>query len=230
VDFGTKEFPKPDGEYSVTLIGKRTDPAVVAMIDKLTPYYEQALANGDTAFKALKAESRKKLGKVSANPLFTELLDQDTEEPTGDVTFKFAVKASGEYKKGPKMGKFWDTRPPIFDIKAKELTKGFRFRDREDEETMADVHVKGKPSIWGGSVGYVSFEAGIDQEGNPGYFIAGTGAAGLKLGLTAVQVTEVVSGGQQSAGDFGFGNEAEDDDEAPTTVRASGDVADEEDF
>jgi hypothetical protein len=214
VDYGSKEFPKPDGEYALQGIMRAADAGTQALIQKLEPFYQQALANAETAFKALKAESRKKLGTVKANPMFTELLDQDTEEPTGELSFKFAVKASGEYKKGPKTGQHWDTRPPVFDKSGKLLIPGFTFRDRGDDEEMSSIHTKASPAIWGGSTGYVNFEVGIDRDGNPGYFIAGTGAAGLKLTLKAVQVIEVVSAGAKTADQYGFGNEAEDDDDA----------------
>jgi hypothetical protein len=216
VDFGAKEFPKAEGEYSVQLVLRADDPDTQALIEKLKPLHEAALQRGDTAFKALKAETRKKLGQLKVNDLYTELLDQDTEEPTGELVFKFAARASGEYKNGSKAGQFWDTRPTVFDVKTNVLIQGFRFRDRADDEKMADVHVKSSPGIWGGSTGKVSFEVGIDKDGEPGYFIPGTGAAGLKLALNAVQVIDLVSAGQRSAEDYGFGNEADEPAEAET--------------
>jgi len=230
VDFGTKDYPKEDGEYSVTGIMTASDPKVQAFIKKLEPLYQQAVANGEVAFKALKAETRKKLGSMKANPLFTELLDQETEEPTGEITMKFAMKASGQYKKGPKTDQFWDSRPAIFDRKTNTLVQGFRFRDRAEDETIADVHVKGKPAIWGGTTGYVSFEVGLDKDGEPGYFIPGTGAAGLKLALTAVQVIDIVSAGQASADSYGFGREDGDEDEDGETSDKSASDDDNADF
>lgn len=228
-DYGTKDYPKPDGEYSVQLVLQRDDPATQAFLDKLTPYHQKAIANADVAFKALKPESRKKLGKVTVNDLFTEVLDQDTEEPTGEIIFKFSMKASGEYKQGKNQGSHWDSRPSVFDKDPKNvLIKGFRFRTREDDESTGDVHGKVKPDIWGGTVGKVSFEIGIDKDGEPGYFIPGTAMAGVKLSLTAVQVIELVEGGQRSGADYGFENE--EDEDTSSDEAADDTAADDGDF
>lgn len=56
------------------------------------------------------------------------------------------------------------------------------------------------PDIWGGTEGKVSFEVAP-------YFIPGTALAGIKLRLNAVQVIELRSGGNKSAGEYGFGEE-----------------------
>lgn len=74
----------------------------------------------------------------------------------------------------------WSRKPAIFDAKGKPL--------------------KPVPPIWGGTEGKISYEAAP-------YFIPGTGAAGLKLRLNAVQIIELVSGGQRDAGAYGFGEE-----------------------
>jgi len=211
IDFGNDDYPKPAGEYSVQLVLALNDPATQKLIADLKPHYEQALANGQTKFSALKAETRKKLKEMKANDLYTEELDKETEEPTGNVIFKFTMKASGEYSKGKKAGKYWDSRPPVFSANKELLIPGFNFRDREDDESVQEVHAKGKPNIWGGTVGKVSFEIGVDREtGEPGYFIPGTGAAGLKLTLRGVQVIDLVSGGSRTADDYGFDNEEDE--------------------
>lgn len=74
----------------------------------------------------------------------------------------------------------WSRKPALFDAKGKPMLKA--------------------PDIWGGTEGKVSFEAAP-------YFIPGTGAAGLKLRLSAAQIIELVSGGQRAASDYGFGEE-----------------------
>lgn len=213
-DFGTDDYPKAAGEYSVQLVLTLSDPATQALIAKLEPFYQAALGNAEAAFKALKAETRKKLGKVNANPLYTELLDEATEEPTGEIVFKFAEAASRESTKGKNAGKVWDNRPSIFGPRGDADTwfKGFMFRQRADGEAFEEVHKPTKPAIWGGSVGRVNFEIGMtgqDKDSQkPGYFIPGTGAAGLSLKLRAVQVIDLVEGGTRSASDYGFENEA----------------------
>ncbi len=181
-DFGNEKFPKPEGEYSVKLRGSLSDPAVTAFLKVLEPHYAAALANAEEEFKKLKVDVRKKLGKVNPNDLFTTLYDKETEEPTGEIEFKFGMKASGEVKKGPRAGKKWTAKPAIFDAKGKPL-----------------VNV---PAIWSGTVGKISFEI---VEG--GYFIPGTAMAGLSLKLKAVQIITLSDGQTKDAKGFGFGEE-----------------------
>lgn len=179
-DFGTKEYPKPDGEFSVKLVLKAGSPEANELIKKLQPLHDEAVSAGKAAFKELKVDQRKKLGDVKVNELFTTVYDQETEEPTGEIEFKFARKASGTFKKGPKDGEKWHAKVDLYDAKGLPMRKA--------------------PAIWGGTVGKVSFEASA-------YFIPGTGAAGLKLGLLGAQIIELVSGGQRSASSHGFGEE-----------------------
>ena len=170
---------KAEGEYSVKLSLKAEEPATKAFIAKLAPLHDAAVTKAEAEFKGLKVEARKKLGKVTVNPLFSTVYDQETEQPTGDIEFKFAAMAGGIVKK---TGKRWARKPAIFDAKGTIL--------------------KNAPAIWGGTIGKVSFTVN-----DGGYFIPGTGAAGLSLRLEAVQIIELRSGGGGSASDHGFGEE-----------------------
>jgi hypothetical protein len=177
-DLGTKDYPKPNGEYSTKLVMKAEDKATKAFIATLQPHYNAAMEKAEEEFAKLKVETRKKLKSVSQNSMFTTLYDKETEEPTGEIEFKFAMTASGVRKDKTK----WSAKPGVFDAKGNPITK--------------------VPEIWSGSIGKVSFEM------QP-YFIPGTGAAGLKLKLKAVQLIELRSGGARSADSYGF--EAEED-------------------
>ncbi|HWL80082.1 MAG TPA: hypothetical protein VNR89_03955 [Roseomonas sp.] len=188
-DYGNQQYPKPDGEFSTKLVVNADDPAVKAFIEKLQPFFDTAEDEAKEKFAALKAETRKKLGSYKMNPLFTELLDKETEEPTGEIEFKFARKASGEYKKGPKAGKRWQATVPLFDAKGRLIPT---------HDKNGDVRPDA-PKVWGGTLARVSFEPSA-------YFIPGTGAAGLKLNLEAVQIIEL-GGGARSASSYGFGAE-----------------------
>lgn len=179
-DYGSKDYPKPDGEYSTKAVARADDPVIQAFIAKLQPLYQAAMDEAAEKFKQLKIDTRKKLGAVKPNDLFTTVYDKETEEPTGEIEFKFAMKASGERKKGPKQGTRWTRSPDLYDARGNAMRK--------------------VPSIWGGTVARVSFEA------SP-YFIPGTGAAGLKLNLVAVQIIDLVSGGQRTAASHGFEEE-----------------------
>lgn len=179
-DYGNNEYPKPDGEYSTKLVMVESAPATQEFIELLQPLYDDAMDEAKEAFKKLKVATRKKLGSVTENPLFTVVYDEETEEPTGEIEFKFACTASGLRKKGPKKDTRWHRQVPLFDAKGKIM--------------------KPAPDVWGGTVAKVSFET------RP-YFIPGTGAAGLKLALEATQVIDLVQGGVRSADQYGFGEE-----------------------
>lgn len=78
-----------------------------------------------------------------------------------------------------KTGKPWTRAPRVFDA-AKNVMDG--------------------SIVWGGTVGKVAFTV------NP-YFVSGQGTCGLSLRLEAVQVIDLVSGGQRNADAYGFGEE-----------------------
>jgi hypothetical protein len=192
-DFGTDKYPKKDGEYSVNMRFKEDDPVFQAFLATITPLHDQAVAEGTEAFKALKVDVRKKLGKMKVNPLYTEEYDQDTEQPTGYVKMKFAMPASGLRKKDKSP---WTARPAVFDAKGKPLPLFVNAPGKPQHGSpRADA-----PQIWSGTEGKVSFEAS-------GYFVESQGMAGLKLRLNAVQIINLVSGGQRSADAYGFGEE-----------------------
>ena len=131
-DYGTDDFPKPDGEYSTRLILSEAE--AQPLLHKLQPLLDVAVSEAEEAFKKLPVASRKKLGKVSVNDLCQIEYDQDTEEATGNVIFKFAMKASGKTK----AGKEWSRKPVLFDAKGHKMPK--------------------PPAIWGGTEGKVAFE------------------------------------------------------------------------
>jgi len=132
-DYGNEQFPKTNGEFKTQLVLSRDE--AQSLIDQLQPLYKEALAMGEEKYKELKVEQRKKLGGFKANDLFSEIYDQQTEEPTGDVFFKFATSASGVNQKGEQ----WNRKIALFDAKGKPLNSS--------------------TAIWGGTVGKVSFEA-----------------------------------------------------------------------
>lgn len=181
-DYGTNQYPKPEGEYSTKLVFREDDPAFQSFRTKIEKAHAVAVENAREAFKELKVATRKKLGDITINEPFTVVYDQETEEPTGEVEMKVSMKASGEVKKGPRKGKKWSRKPQLFDAKGKPMMK--------------------VPDIWGGTVGKVSFTFASD-----GYFIPGTGACGISFQLEAAQIIDLVSGGQRQAGDYGFGEE-----------------------
>jgi hypothetical protein len=177
-DYGNEKYPKPDGEFSVQLRMEADNPAMKTFIAKLQPFHDAAVKAAEAKFKELKVDQRKKLGKVTVNDLYRTIYDEETEEPTGEIVFKFTMKAGGTTKKG----KVWSQKPTVVDAKG---------------TTMKKV-----PKVGSGTVGKVSFDFTED-----GFFIAGTGAAGLSLSLLGAQIIDLVTAGARTAKDLGFTEE-----------------------
>lgn len=204
VDYGSDDYPKKDGEFSVRVRGKLADPKVKAMIAELQPMHDAQVAKAKEAFKSLKPDVRKKLKEVTINPLYSTVYDENENE-TGEVEFKFAMRYSGEYKGGPKEGEKWYRTPSIFDVRGNRI-KYFKI----DPVTGEPKRIKAAPDIWGGTTGYVAYEVGLDKDGDPGYFIPATAATGLSLKLEAVRIVSLVSKGERSADSYGFGKDDEE--------------------
>lgn len=202
-DFGNEEFPKPDGEFKTAIICP-LDADTQALIDKLTPAWNDAIAKGHEAFAKLPLASRKKLGSLKEQPFYEEEYDPETEEPTGNVIFKVKTKYKITDKK---TGDVRFNKVDLFDAKGKPLAKG----------TL----------IYGGTVGRVAFQTSD-------YFVSGQGMAGISLRLSAAQVIDLVGPGNRSASSYGFGEEegyetSEDDvpeGSEPETEGAGGDPED----
>jgi len=146
-------------------------------------------AAASLAFAQDKAETPAKAKKWETKYLPYADVEDEDGEPTGEVEVKFTMKASGVNRR---TGKAWTRKPAIFDAQGTPLTDA--------------------PAIWGGTVGKINFEI-IPYSPTPQV------GASVKLGLNAVQIIELVSGGTSaSASSFGFGAEdggfvAADDDE-----------------
>ena len=168
---------KAEGEYSVKL--RLSADAASPLIKKLQPLHDEAAKEGKQGYAAIPVANRKKLdakGGFTLNPFFSPVYDDDENE-TGEVEFKFTMKATGTNKK---TGKDWTRKPSVFDAKG--------------------LPIKKDPGVGSGTVGKVSFEVFP-------YFIPGTGAAGLSLKLEAAQIIDLVAFGQRSASAYGFGEE-----------------------
>ena len=108
--------------------------------------------------------------------LFTTLYDKDTEEPTGEISFKFAMKASGVNMTA---GQKWTRKPHLFDAKGNPLPP--------------DVNIRG------GTIGRIAFTV---EEG--GFYIPGIGIAGLRMSLEAAQIIELAETSGWNFKDLGF--------------------------
>ncbi len=167
---------KKDGEYSVKLLLTEADAKpLLEMCEKLR---QQAF---DDEVAKVKAEKPKmSLDKIKEKIDIAELPikpyeDPETGEETGEYQINFKMLASGVSKK---TGKPWSRRPAIFD-------------SRNQPVNPAKVH------IWGGSVLKIAYS--VEPFCTPAL------GAGVSVRLEAVQIIELVSGGQRSAEGYGFG-------------------------
>jgi hypothetical protein len=242
VDWGSDDYPKKDGQFSVPLKGRLDDPNVKAFIAKHQQMYDEAIERAKEEFKKLKPQVKKTLGSVKPQPLYKELYEEDGETPTGEVLFNFTMRYSGDYKEGSKKAlqgiKKWFRVPQIFDAAGHNMKYWFTFRDGRAPKRNPKT-----PDIWGGTVGRVAYEIGLNKEGLPGYFIPATGAAGLSFKLEAVRILDLVTAGERSADSYGFDNEeqggytyspedaadAVDDDPTDTPAETSGSGQDDDD-
>lgn len=131
-DYGTKEFPKKEGEYNSRLVLDKA--GTEAFLKQLKPVIDYAAEQGAKDFAELKLAVRKKLGELTINDVAEELYDPDTEEPTGMYEFRFKTKASGVSK-----GKKWTRTMPLFDAKGNPIKK--------------------IDAVWGGTEGKLSYVA-----------------------------------------------------------------------
>lgn len=183
---GTFKFPRlnePDtkfnsaGEFSVKLVLSKDE--AQPLIDKLKPLHDAANKAGKDAFKAMDAAAKKKAEKAGKKYTLNGFYTEEVDED-GEETgnIEFNFKRTASGTV-KKTGKAWSVKSiPMFDAKGKVI----------------------KVNPWGGTVGKVSFSVSE-------YFIPGTLAAGIKLGLEGVQILELVEGGQKSAKSLGFGEE-----------------------
>lgn len=178
--FAFPSLAKPDSKYNNYKVKVRfSSEAYAEIMEQMQEHFDAAVEAGEAAFKELKPAARKKLGSLTINEIGSPVYD-DNEEETGEYEINFSKKASGERKDGSK----WTASPPaVFDANGVPFPK----RKRGD--------------IWSGTVGAVAFTYEPD-----GYFIAGTGACGLRMMLDGVQVIELQGpGGERSASAMGFG-------------------------
>lgn len=191
-DYGSPQFPDEDGSYNTRIVFDGQDPAFQKFRKRLMAAHAVAVENGEASFKDLPVAHRKRLKSIDIREPFTEVYDPDTEEPTGEYEMRVRMKASGVTKSGPRKGRKWTRKPVIFDAKGKQMLR--------------------VPDIWGGTTAIVAFSFPTG-----GYFSNGNGMCGLSLQLEAVQIIDLVTAGERSADDYGFGEEdgyEHDDDDA----------------
>lgn len=178
-DYGTKEFPDEDGSYTITL--RLSEAEADKLKRSIAEEIEDGKAAMQEAFSELSVANRKKLGEPTWVEPGTIEYDRETEEPTGNILFRFKTKA---IYRDSKTGQTRQRKVPVFD------------------SMQAPVKLKDEPGF--GSVVRVCFTA------SP-YFVSGTGKAGVSFYLDAVQILKLNAAGERSASDYGFAAEEDED-------------------
>lgn len=210
---GVARYPhlnKPDEyqgvrKFKCDLILDRED--AQAVIEKIEEALPAAEALRDEFVKAARAKGKKTKEQDRMLP-YSELIDKDTGDETGQVVFKFSSNAEWKDAKGNVQAR----KIPFFSAKGEAVPDGT------------------KPTLWGGSRIRLSYSVFP-------YHNAGANNYGVSLRIEAVKVIEAVSGSGGNAAGFGF-DEAEEGWSAPKASEMGGDesgtatgsAADEDDF
>lgn len=186
-----ENYNKDGIEYSTKF---RLDAAAAKKIRKdFEQPLRDALAAGRAEFDALPINTRKKLKFKADDTLGTDVYDEATEKPTGEIEIKFARKASGVSKK---TGKPWSITLPVFDAKG---------------NPMQGV------DIWGGSEGRVTFE--YEPYFVPGTGQAGLSRKLVAVQITKLVTKGALSADSYGFGEEdGYEFSKEDTDELPDTA------------
>jgi hypothetical protein len=177
----------PLGEYKVGLLLPANSAEAESLISQIDGWLEESLKQAkadvqkqyDTAVLSGKgAEAAKKKAELAqikkAAPPYTVELDKDSGEETGNIEFKFKLKAQITNRK---TGKVIKMSPRLFDSAGNAL--------------------KDDTAIFGGSIIKVNFTPNFT-------YMPSTKEAFVSLRLNAVQVIELVSGLGSTADSFGF--------------------------
>lgn len=105
--FADQTKPNDKGEYKARLVLPKESAEAKAFLAKLESVWEQYYNETCTQ------QGKKKLKVDPENLPWADELDRDTDEPTGNIVFRFKLKARVEKKDGT----FFDQRPKVFDAK-----------------------------------------------------------------------------------------------------------------
>jgi hypothetical protein len=173
---------KKEGEFHVRIRPDTSDPAYDKLVAKATEVRDEFY---DETVAKLTTEKKgallKKLNKVE---VVKPEIDRETGEETGEMLLRAGMKHNIEIKHGPKAGKTFTKVPDFFNAQG--------------------VRLKRPPKIGSGS------ELKLSVRLVP-YLAPNDGSVGISYQLEGVQLLKLVTGGQRSASEHGFGAEEGDD-------------------
>lgn len=169
-DMGTEQYPKKEGEFSVTVAMDKDDPEVQAFIEKMEGFLpeleELAQREFDSASPKVKAGWKaKKITEPTVMPFYTEEFDADGD-PTGRILIKFKTKATFKNKDGEVIKKTVALVDGLGEI----------------------IPAKKRPLVYAGTKGRVAFTIGKA-------FIPGNAEAFLSFYLNQVQIAKLATAG-----------------------------------
>jgi hypothetical protein len=173
---------KEEGEFHVRGRPDTDDPAWDNLIATAQKVLDDFFEETQAELKAQKKGAlAAKLHKVD---VAKEEIDNETGQSTGFMSLRSGMKYHVTVKNGPKAGKEYFFKPDFFNAQG--------------------VRLKNPPKVGSGST--VKLGVRILP-----YLIAKDGEVGVSFGLEGVQILTLVTGGQRSASDYGFGAEEGDD-------------------
>lgn len=169
---------KEEGEYHVRGRPDTSDPLYDALVTTATKVRDEYFAEQKAELVAAKKGAL--ANKLHVVDVVKEEQDRETGDSTGFMTFRAGQKYHIVIKNGPKAGKEFYKTPDFFNAKGERL--------------------KTPPKIGSGSV----LKLGVRLVP---YLVSKDGEVGVSFQLEGVQILTLVSGGQRSASDYGFGEE-----------------------
>jgi hypothetical protein len=176
------EYKKETGEFHVRIRPDTDDPQYAVMVEKAEAVRDEFY--DETVEKLTREKKGALLKKLHKRDVVQEEIDRESGDPTGAMIMRAGEAYHITIKNGPKAGKEFFKVPDFFDARGARL--------------------KNPPKIGSGSI----LKLGVRLMP---YLANDDGEVGISYKLEGVQIIKLVSGGQRSASDYGFGEEPDGD-------------------
>jgi hypothetical protein len=153
-DYGSTQYPIKGGAFSCQQRFVASDPAVAAMLKKMTAALDAFEAEAQAQFDALPVAARKKIGGIKRAD-FVNIQYDEEENETGEIIIKFKMGHSGTTK----AGKEWKRYPQLIDAKLQPIKKGTAIWGGSTVRISADIVPYFKPAD--GEYGISRFLEGV---------------------------------------------------------------------
>lgn len=175
------EYKKEEGEFHVRIRPNTNEPSYTELVELATKVRDEFLE--ETTDELRRQKKGALIAKLHTVDVVKEEIDRETAQPTGEMLIRAGMKHHITIKNGPKAGQSFDKVPDFFNAQGARL--------------------KNPPRIGSGS------ELKLSVRIVP-YLMPKDGEVGVSYQLEGVQILKLVTGGQRSASDHGFGVEEGD--------------------